>query len=156
MPGSVLEAGNLLILRDQVEDRVENEVDQRELSVDTGRGKVADGDIDLLASRLAAQPRHHRFRRIDPMDTHATFGQRQRDPAGTYPQLQRATLGSQVRKRLHYWRDNSLVKHVGGKVVIDRRDSLAEIPRAIVLRHDPPLTPRVDARRPNHQPPRVS
>ena len=43
VPGRVLKARDLFVLRDQVEDRVEDEVDERELSVDGRRREVADG-----------------------------------------------------------------------------------------------------------------
>jgi hypothetical protein len=39
MHGGVLEARDLLILRHEVEDRVEHEIYQRELSADTGCAK---------------------------------------------------------------------------------------------------------------------
>ena len=142
MPGSVPEAGNLLFLRDQVEDRVEDEVDEREPSVDTGRRKVTDGDIDLLASRLGAQLGDHRFRGIDPLDAHSTFGEWERDPACADPELQRPTLAGQVRQRFHDRRHNSRVEHLGFEIVVDGRLSLPEETGTVVLSHDPTLAVR--------------
>ena len=98
MRGGVLEARDLRVLRDQVEDRVEDEVDERELPVDAGRREVADRDVDLVASRLRAQPRHHRLRAVDAGDAHAARGERQRDPAGADAELERATARRRARR----------------------------------------------------------
>ena len=58
----VLEAGDLLLLRCQIHDRVEDQIGNREKPIDGGRGEVTDRDADLLSARLSLQSRDHRFR----------------------------------------------------------------------------------------------
>src|SRR6266545_1918959 len=129
----VLEARNLLVLRDQVEDRVEHQVDERELSADTGCGEVTDRHLDVLAPGLGAQPSHHGFGAIDAGDAHAALGERERDPAGADPELQRSTLSSEVCERLNDWRHHRRVEHAGSALVIDRRSALAEETLVVAL-----------------------
>ena len=63
----VLEAGDLLVLRRQVHDRVGDEVGDRERGLDGRRGEVADRDADPLRTGLRTQSRHHRLGQIDPV-----------------------------------------------------------------------------------------
>ena len=101
----VAEARDLLRLRRQVVDRVEDEVGKAEGALDAGAREVADRDRDLRAARLLAQLRDHRLREVDAMHLHPALSQRKRDPAGADPELERSTvareLGEQVDGRLH-------------------------------------------------------
>ena len=102
--GDVAEARDLRRLRRQVHDRVEDEVRDGERPRHRRRREVADRDADLLAARLRAEPRRHRLRQLDPVHRHAALGQRERDPAGADPELERAAapgeLGEQVDGRV--------------------------------------------------------
>jgi hypothetical protein len=89
--GGVLEAGDLGVLGDQVEDGVEDQVDEGELPGDPGGGEVADRQL-----------------------------QRSAPPGKT---------GQQVHDRRHHRR----VEHVGGVLVVHRRDAVAEEPLVVAL-----------------------
>jgi len=129
--GGVLEAGDLGVLGDQVEDGVEDQVDEGELPVDPGAGEVADRHLEVLAPGLGPQPGHHRLGAVDAGDPHDALGQRQRDPPGADPELQRSAppgkTGQQVHDRGHHRR----VEHAGGVLVVHRRDALAEEPLVV-------------------------
>src|SRR4051794_34238795 len=112
MRGPVLKAGDLLILRCQVPDRVEDEVRERERRVDCGRGEVADGDPDLLSARLRAQLRDHRSRQVDPMHAHATVRERDRDPASANAELERTTMSRQFGEKVDDRFDDPRLEHV--------------------------------------------
>ena len=92
MGGGVLEARHLRVLRDQVEDRVEHQVDERELSVQAGCREVSDGYFDVLGSGLGAQAGHHSFRVVDTGYRDAALGKRKRDPACADRELERPAL----------------------------------------------------------------
>ena len=94
--GDVLEAGDLLVLRRQVHDRVEDEVRERERPVDPGRGEVADRDADRLAAGLGSQSFDHRGREVDAVHANAALRQRQRDAPGADPELERGAVARQV------------------------------------------------------------
>jgi hypothetical protein len=76
MRGRVLEASDLVVLRHQIEDRVEHQVHQRELSVDPRPGEVADRHVDALASGFRPQPGDHGVRVVNAADSHASLGER--------------------------------------------------------------------------------
>ena len=57
MGGGVLEARDLLVLRRQVPDRVEDEVGERERAVDARGREVADRDLDLAPAPGFARSR---------------------------------------------------------------------------------------------------
>jgi hypothetical protein len=93
MRDDVLEARDLLVLRRQVHDRVEDAVGDRERRLDGRRGETADGHADLLVARLRPQPRDHRRREVDPVHASAAPRERQRDPAGADAELERLAVG---------------------------------------------------------------
>ena len=76
------------------------------------------------------------------MDAHSTFRERERNPAGADPELQRRTLARQARQRLHDRRDGSRAEHLAFEIVVDRRLSLPEETGTVVLWHDPTLAVR--------------
>jgi hypothetical protein len=124
--GGVPEARDLLLLRDQVKDRVEHQIDHRELALHAGCREVTDGHVDCLASRLGAQPTHRRFRVVDAYDRDAAAGERKRDPARTDPELQRPALFGEVCEELDHRLHRRRIEHLGGALVVDRRGALAE------------------------------
>src|SRR5919199_1353660 len=89
MRRDVLKAGDLLVLRGEVHDRVGDEVRDRERAVHGRRGEVPDRDADLLRARLGAEPCHHRFRQVDPVDGYPAARERERNPARADAQLER-------------------------------------------------------------------
>src|SRR4029453_6750995 len=90
--GGVLEARNLCVLRDEVEDRVEHEVHDRELAVDAGGGEVTDRDLDIRRGGLLAQAGDHVHGVVDPDDGNAALGEGNGDPAGADPELERPAV----------------------------------------------------------------
>src|SRR5215210_1957570 len=91
MRGNVLEAGDLLVLRRQVVDRVEDEVRERERPVHSRGGEVADRDGNIGAAGLLPQLRHHLAREIDAVYLDAALPQRQCYAAGADAELERGT-----------------------------------------------------------------
>jgi hypothetical protein len=89
MRGDVLETTDLIVLRQQVEQRVEHEIHERILAGHPDIGEVADRHRELVAARLRPQSVDHRLRQVDTVDAHAACCQRQGNPTGTDRQLQR-------------------------------------------------------------------
>ena len=96
MGSSVLEARDLGVLRRQVHDRVEDDVDEREASVDPRRCEVADRHRDLAAARLGAEFRDHVRREIDPVHGHTARREGQGDAAGANPELECRAITREV------------------------------------------------------------
>src|SRR5829696_1228592 len=65
--GDVLETGDLLVLRREVHDRVEDQIGNRKTTLNGCRGEVADRYTDLFCAWLRLQPRHHRLGQINAM-----------------------------------------------------------------------------------------
>jgi hypothetical protein len=128
MRGRVLEARELTVLRDQVEDRVEDQVDERELAVDARRRHVSDHGLDPVGSGLLAQASQHGLRVVDADDAHPALGERQRDPARADRELQRGAVAGELRECLRSRPDHGRIEHAGRVLVVDRRDPLAEVP----------------------------
>jgi hypothetical protein len=76
MGGGVCEAFDLPVLGLEVPDRVVDEVDEPEGTVDPHRGHVADRDGNGIRTRLGSKLRHHVGRELDPADRHAMGGER--------------------------------------------------------------------------------
>jgi hypothetical protein len=95
MSGDILEAADLLILSQQVIQRVVDHVNQPVYAGNRDIGEVPYGDHDLVAARLGAQPGHHRRRQVNAINADSARSQRQRDPAGTNRQFQRGTATCQ-------------------------------------------------------------
>jgi hypothetical protein len=66
MGGGVLEARRPAVLRGQVEDRVEDQLDERELALDARCRHVACQRVDPLGLRLGGQAREHGLGFVDP------------------------------------------------------------------------------------------
>jgi hypothetical protein len=60
MLGDVREAAHLLVLGEQVEQRVEDQVDERVAALDRNVREVADRDGEGVPARLRPEPVHHR------------------------------------------------------------------------------------------------
>ena len=133
MRGGVLEARHLAVLRDQVEDRVEHEVDERELAVDARGRHVPDDGLDPVGAGLLAQAIQHRLRVVHAGDPDS-FGERQRDPAGPDGELQRGAVAGELGERVHRRPDHGRIEHLPRVPVVPRGDALAEVP---LFRHGP-------------------
>ena len=109
-------------LRRKHEERVEDDEHERELAVDRNVGHVTDDDGDVGAAGLGAQLRDHRRRRIDAVHLDATRRERNRDPAGSDPELERATtrgeLGEEVALPRRVRRHVPLVVDVGDALAV--------------------------------------
>src|SRR5919201_2011281 len=127
MRGDVLKARDLLVLRRQVHDRVEDEVNERERVVHSRRREVADRHPDLLRARLFAQPRDHRLREVDAVNAHATLRERERDASGADPELERGSVTRELREELHGRADDIQVAPAAKPLVVARGDILAEV-----------------------------
>ena len=123
----VLEAGDLLVLRGQVVDRVEDEVGDGERTLDGGRREITDRDADRIAARPGAQPRHHRVGEVDALDRDTPLGERQRDAARADAQLERRAVSGQVGEEFDGRVDDRRVEHVGGRLVVSIGHSLAKV-----------------------------
>jgi hypothetical protein len=94
--GGVLEHRHLLVLRRDIHDRVPHQVDQRERAVETGRGHVADRDLDLAAPRLASKLFDHVGRQLDAVHPDSPGGEGQRHPARAHREFERRSIARQL------------------------------------------------------------
>ena len=86
-------AADLVVLREQVEERVEHDVDQAIGAGDPDLGEVAHGHVDRVTTRLGPQLCDHRRREVDAVDVDTRRREWQRDPAGADRKLERETTG---------------------------------------------------------------
>jgi hypothetical protein len=101
--------------------------DRRESGEHTGRAEVADRHVDLLATGLRAQAGDHGLGAVDARDAYAALGERQRNPAGADPELQRSSPScGELFEHLHDRRHHRRIEHVGGALVVDGRSAFAE------------------------------
>ncbi len=114
----VTETAELILLREQREESVEGDEDEREAAVDLHVGKVADRHRHGVAVGLLSELRHHRAGRIDTVHVETPANQRQRDAPGADPQLQNATAAGELDQARDGW------------LRVDRR-----IPRVVKLGH---------------------
>ena len=94
----VLKAAHLVLLGQQVEQRVEHHIDQTVPARHRYVSQVTDRHRKPIPARLRAQLLHHRRRQVDPVDAKATRRERQRDPARADAQLQGGTRPCQSRQ----------------------------------------------------------
>lgn len=99
--GDVREAAHLLLLRQQVEQGVEHEVDQAVGARDRHVGEVAQRDGEPLPARLRPQPGDHGRREVDAVDPDAAGRERQRDAPRSHRKLQRRPPVRQLREQRH-------------------------------------------------------
>ena len=97
---------DLRVLRRQVADRVEDEVDERERPVDARGREVADRDRQLRAAGLRAELGDHVLREVDPVDGHAALRERQRDPPRPDRELERRAVARERRQEVDRLRDH--------------------------------------------------
>ena len=116
--GGVLEAGDLIVLRGQVVDRVVDQVGERELARHLGGGEVAERDLDRVGAGLRPQLLHHLARKVDAAHRDAAPGERQRDPAGADAELQRSAVSGQPGQEVDGRLDHGRVEHLRGGGVV--------------------------------------
>ena len=141
--GDVPETRDLGVLGREVHDRIEHEVGEAERAIGPGRREVADRDADRLPARLGAKPRGHRLRQLDPVHLDAAGRQRQGDPPGPDPELERPAAPRELREEVHRRPDDVGSEHRVFALVVRGRDALAEV--AVLVVHRPNL-PGADGR----------
>jgi hypothetical protein len=127
MRGDVLKACDLLILCRQVADRVEDEVGERERSLDRACGEIADRHVDVLGTRLRAKSRYHRLREVDSVHADAAPRERQRDSARADPELERGAVAGQIGQEFDGGIDDGTLEHVGSGLVVVLGNVLTEV-----------------------------
>jgi len=132
--GGVAEAGNLLVLRAQVRQRVVDEVDQRELARHACRGHVAEPDGERFGVDLGAQHRDHRLGELDTAHRHASGRERNPDATGTYRKLERGAAVGQPREEIDRGAEHPGREHVGRVVVVGLCGLVVP---DVAARHDP-------------------
>src|SRR5262245_30415258 len=120
MRRSVLETRDLSVLRPQIEDRVEDDVDEREGALDLCRRHVADLDRDLVC--LPLQLRNHVRREVDTRHANPSLRERHGDPAGTDRELERTAAREREEEV-----DDRLDRHAGRRLVVALRNVAREI-----------------------------
>ena len=123
----VLEAGHLRILGDEVVDRVEDEVGERERALSARRREVPDGHGDPVSAGLCAQTRNHGAREVDAMHFHTPLRERQRDPPRPDTQLERGAVVGERSKEVDDRLDRRSLEHLVRWVVVAGRDLLTEV-----------------------------
>ena len=99
-----------------------------------GRREVADRDADLVTAGLGPQPRGHRLRQLDAVHRHSPRCERQRDPPGPDPELERSAAAREPGEEVDRWIDHRRVEHVRRGLVVpgcdaSRRSSRRRAPR---------------------------
>jgi hypothetical protein len=84
------------LLRGQVPDRVEDEIDEGERTIHSSRREVADRHVDVLSPQLLAEPLDHRVRHVDAMHRHAGPRQGNGDPAGPDRELEGTSVPGEL------------------------------------------------------------
>lgn len=126
--GGILEARDLSRLRAEIEDRVVDDVGERERALDPSRCHVADLHRDRIG--LPAQHGDHVRREVDARDPNAASGERHRDPAGADRQLE----GAAARER-----DEEVDDGLDGHPRRARVIPLGDLSCEVVRRHQPAL-----------------
>lgn len=116
MPGRVAEALDLRVLREEISDRVEDEIDERELPVHARGRHVSDDDGD--AARLLLQDSGHGSRVFDPGHVHAPRVQGDRNTTGADRELQSTAVRCEFREERGSTLQQCRGEHSGGRVVV--------------------------------------
>ena len=125
--GDVSEAGDLRRLGREVPDRVEDQVRERKGSLDGRRREVPDRDADVITAGLLAELGDHRLRQVDAVDRHSPLRERQRDPPGADPELERASIAGELGEEVDNGVEHRRIEHVRGGLVIPSSDPLVEV-----------------------------
>jgi len=112
MGGGVAEARDLEVLRGEVRDRVEHEIDEPEGAVDPCRRDVADRHVDLVGVRLRPELGNHRLGQIDPRHPDTALVQRQRDSPRADGELERGAAACELREEVDRRTEHVRVVHV--------------------------------------------
>ena len=129
--GHVVEAADLVVLGEQVEEGVEHDVDQPVATGDGDRGEVTDGDIELVAAGLGPEAVDHRRRQVDAVDPYAGGGQGQADPPGANGQFEDRSVPGEVGEE----RDRLRLVAADLFLVVDGRGVLTEAHDRLVVLH---------------------
>ena len=89
VPGDRPHARDLVVLREEPEERVEDHVDELEALAEVEVAEVSERDGDPVAAGFRAELLHHRRRRVDRMDLQTGRRERQRHAAGPDAELER-------------------------------------------------------------------
>jgi len=125
MLGDSRETADLVVLREQAEERVERDEDQREPSGDRHVGEVTHRHRYALATGLRPELADHRRRRVDPVDREAPVHERQGEATGPDPELQERPRTRDGRQKLHgalgvRGQARQVVVHVGDALAVGR------------------------------------
>src|SRR5271155_3237746 len=96
MVGDVLEAPHLVLLSQEVEQRVEHDEDQPVGSGHWHLSEVSHRDRELLASRLGPELGDHCRRKVDAVDPDPACGQRKCDASRANRELEGGTSPSEL------------------------------------------------------------
>ena len=114
----VLEAGHLFVLSREVHNRVEDQVDERELDIESRRSHVAFYGADATTVRLCKQPGQHVGGQFDAENVKATAGEWNRNTPGPYGELEYRPTSGQLGKTVHCRGQNLVREHAGERFVI--------------------------------------
>jgi hypothetical protein len=107
--------------------------------------EIADRHADVVAAGLRAQPRYHRLRQVDPVHRHTAprERERERDPAGPDPELERASFSGERGEDVDGQVNDGGVERLPLRLVVRGGDALVEVPVVVHgsnlsrrLRHD--------------------
>jgi hypothetical protein len=138
--GGVGEAGDLIVLRGQVHDRVEQQIDEPKGARYPFGGEVADRRAHAVGAGLGAQPIDHRRRQVDALHGNTAFAQRQRDPSGADAELEGGAVAGERGEEVDSRSNDPWGEHVGAPLVVSRRDRLVEVVHLHTLTLAPPAT----------------
>ena len=131
--GGVLEASDLVVLREQIADRVEDQVDEAVPPSGADAGHVADGHLDVRAARLVAHAVDHVLGDLDAVHAHAGCGQRYGDTAGPNGELQRISPAGELGEE----GDGLFLVAADGNGVVTLRLLVSETCRRVKTLHVP-------------------
>lgn len=127
----IREASDLLLLRDEVSDGVENEVDKPERAVDARAGHVADRHLEVATPRLLTQLLDHGLRQLDSTNLDAAGRQRERNSSGAYCKLESPALACELSEHLDRRLNCGQIEHLRYGFVVDPSDVGPEM----ILKH---------------------
>ena len=123
--GGVGEAGDLIVLRGQVHDRVEQQVDEPKGSLDPFGGEVADG-ATRSEPGLARRRSTIAVDRSIPVTATPRSLSGERDPSGADAELECGAVAGKRGEEVDGLADDRWVEHVGAPLLV-ARDRLVEV-----------------------------